>query len=62
MKVYIISQNCTTDSIIYPWFNTEVWTDKKVAHDRFDELKKSPPPYAGLYFSIECVEADKKNS
>jgi hypothetical protein len=62
MKVYIISQSCTETSLVYPWFTTEVWTDKKVAHDRFNELKKNLPPYSGLYYSIECVEVDKKNN
>lgn len=60
--VWIISQHEKHDAIIWSWFETEAYTDKKIAHDRFEKLKEANKDDLGLFFAIECVELDKEKN
>ena len=62
MKVYIIRWEQSESGWGNADFDTEVFTNKQIAEDRFKHLEKSRSEYCGYYFIMETAILDEKDA
>lgn len=62
--IYVITIHQTSDysTLHSPDFNTEAYTDEKVAKNRLDELICGLESYSGVFYTMETIVLNKRNN